>query len=142
LTKLEQQRLGARWVETEGQFVIDPAGIDSDATAAQEQTVQQLHIAVVDKARQFDEISKRLDNAIGWHGIAAASRRFVEGVTRPTNEVVLHLGSIYSAILELGSFLEQDAALQRGARSSADPLDPEVHRTLTDLIRTAAPWLR
>jgi transcriptional regulator with XRE-family HTH domain len=142
LTNLEQQRLGARWVEADEQFVIDPTGTDSDAAAAQEQIVQQLHIGVVEKARQFNEISKRLDNAIGWQGIAAATTRFTEGVNRPTNEIVLYLGSIYSAILELGSFLEQDAALQQGAASSADPLDPEVHRALTDLIRTAAPWLR
>jgi hypothetical protein len=142
LTNLEQQRLGAHWVETDEQFVIDPAGADSDEAAAKEHIVQQLHIGVVEKARQFNEISKRLDNAIGWHGIAAASQRFTEGVSRPTSEVVLYLGSIYSAILELGSFLEQDAALQQGVPSSVDPLDPEVHRTLTDLIRTTAPWLR
>ena len=123
-------------------MIIDPAGTDSDAAAAQETVVQQLHKGVVEKARQFHDISRRLDNTIGWHGIAAASHRFTEGVERPTTEVVAHLGSIYSAILELGSFLEQDAALQKGVRSSADPLDPEVHRALADLIRTAAPWLR
>jgi hypothetical protein len=90
----------------------------------------------------FTDCSKRLDNALGWHGIAAASQRFLDGVQRPTEDIPNHLGSIYSAILELGSFLEQDLKLQRGSDSSADPLDPEVHRILIDLIRTAAPWLR
>ena len=80
--------------------------------------------------------------ALGWHGIAAASQRFLDGVQRPTHDIPNHLGFIYSAILELGSFPEQEFGLQRGSGSAADPLDPEVHRALSDLIRTAAPWLR
>jgi hypothetical protein len=83
-----------------------------------------------------------LDNALGWNGIAAASQRFLNGVRRPVEEVPGQLGSIYSAILELGSFLEQDSMLRQGAGYAADPLDPEVQRDLIDLVRTAAPWLR
>jgi transcriptional regulator with XRE-family HTH domain len=142
LASLEQQQLGARWVEDDGHFSIDPAGTQSDITVAREHIVQQLHEAVIQKSRLFNDASKRLDNTLGWHGIAAASKRFVDGVQRPTQDLPNHLGSIYSAILELGSFLEQDLRLQRGSGYSADPLDPEVHRVLGDLIRTAAPWLR
>jgi transcriptional regulator with XRE-family HTH domain len=142
LAKLEQQKLGARWVEGDGRFAIDPTGAESDVDAANQPIVQQLHPPIIQKASLFNDISKRLDNALGWHGIAAASQRFLDGVDRPTQHIPNHLGSIYSAILELGSFLEQDSKLQRGSGYSADPLDPEIHRVLSDLIRTAAPWLR
>lgn len=140
--QLEQQRLGALWVEENGLFVIDPAGSDSDVAAAADPVVKQLHQSVSEKARKFNEVSKRLDNAIGWHGIAVASQRFTDGVRKEIEAIPGNLGIIYSAILELGSFLEQDIKLQKGLSSSADPLDPEVHRILSDLIRTAAPWLR
>jgi transcriptional regulator with XRE-family HTH domain len=142
LASLEQQRLGARWVEERGHFVIDPAGAETDVAAANDGIVRQLHGSVRQKAGSFSEISKRLDNAIGWNGIAAASQRFLGGVQRPTEDIPAHLGSIYSAILELGSFLDQDLKLQAVSSSAADPLDPEVHRALSDLIRTTAPWLR
>jgi transcriptional regulator with XRE-family HTH domain len=142
LTRLEQQKLGAHWVEDEGRFVIDPAGTDSDIAAALDPVTVQLHVPVIEKAGLFSDTSKRLDNAIGWHGIAGASERFLKGVNRPTGEIPANLGSVYSAILELGSFLEQDIRLQASTSSSASPLDPEVHRVLSDLIRTAAPWLR
>jgi transcriptional regulator with XRE-family HTH domain len=87
LARLEQQQLGVLWVEGEGQFSIDPAGTQSDITVARERLVQQLHDAVIQKARLFDDASKRLDNALGWHGIAAASKRFVDGVQRSTEDV-------------------------------------------------------
>ena len=142
LASLEQQRLGARWVEGEGRFIIDPRGAESDIEAAQNPVVLELHQPIIQKALLFRDSSRRLDNALGWHGITAASQRFLDGVQRPTHDIPNHLGFIYSAILELGSFFEQDSKLQPGSASAADPLDPEVHRALSDLIRTAAPWLR
>jgi transcriptional regulator with XRE-family HTH domain len=142
LASLAQESLGARWVEGDGRFIIDPTGAESDIAAAQKPVVLQLHQPIIQKALLFTDNSKRLDNALGWHGIAAASQRFLDGVQRPANDIPNHLGSVYSAILELGSFLEQASRLQGGSGSSADPLDPEVHRALSDLIRTAAPWLR
>lgn len=130
LTALEQQELGARWAEDEGRLAIDSAGEDSDISAARETLVQQLHLSIIDKAKKFSEVSKRLDNAIGWNGIAAAAHRFKEGVQRPTEDIVGQLGSIYSAILELGSFFEQDFRLRQSAGSDIDPLDPEIHLEL------------
>jgi len=118
LASLEQQRLGARWVEGGSRFTIDPRGTESDIETAREPVVRQLHQPIVQKASICNDNSKRLDNALGWHGIAAASQRFLDGVQRPTDDIPNHLGSIYSAILELGSFLEQDFKLQRGSGSS------------------------
>jgi transcriptional regulator with XRE-family HTH domain len=132
----------AGWKVTRGSFIIDPRGAESDIEAAQKPVILQLHQPTIQKTLLFSDISKRLDNALGWHGIGAASQRFLDGVQRPTHDIPNHLGFIYSAILELGSFLEQDFGLQRGSGSAADPLNPEVHRALSDLIRTAAPWLR
>lgn len=106
LAKLGQEPLGARWVERDGYFVIDPSGAVTDFAATRDTVVRQLHTAVIQKAQLLSDVSKRLDNALGWHGIAAAAERFFHGVARPTQEIPAHLGSIYSAILELGSFLE------------------------------------
>jgi transcriptional regulator with XRE-family HTH domain len=97
LAKLEQQKLGARWVEGDGRFAIDPTGAESDVDAANQPIVQQLHPPIIQKASLFNDISKRLDNALGWHGIAAASQRFLDGVDRATRDIPNHLGSIYSA---------------------------------------------
>jgi len=142
LALLEQRKIGARWVEQDGRLRIDPSGSETDLGVARDTLVRQLHEAVIRKAIAFADIAIRLDNATGWQGIAAASRRFSDGVKGPTEEIPEHLGKIYDAILELGSFLEQDLRLQRDPLQSADPLDPDVHRALSDLIRTAAPWLR
>jgi hypothetical protein len=49
LASLEQQRFGARWIEDEGRFAIDPQGTDSDRAVAENLLVQQLHEAVVQK---------------------------------------------------------------------------------------------
>jgi transcriptional regulator with XRE-family HTH domain len=142
LVKLEQERLGAHWVANHDRFSIDPRGAADDLAAIQDNVVRQLHDSISQKALGFASTAKRLDNAVGWHGIASASERFAASVSRPIDEIPDHLGSAYSAILELGSFLELDGRLRASKDHSADPLEPEVHRSLSDLIRTAAPWLR
>jgi hypothetical protein len=52
------------------------------------------------------------------------------------------LGFLYPTAIELGSFVELDQQLALDVRSYAAPLDPEVRRPLSDLVRNLAPWLR
>ena len=52
------------------------------------------------------------------------------------------LGAAYALLLRLGRFLETDIRVQHDELASDDPLDAEIHGPLTDLVRTAAPWLR
>lgn len=44
--------------------------------------------------------------------------------------------------MELGSFIELDQQLISDPQSFAAPLDPEMRRPLSDLVRNLAPWLR
>jgi hypothetical protein len=143
LAKLGQQPLGARWIPADDHFVIDPWGSDSDVRATRDTVVRQLHTAVIQKAQSLSDVSKRLDNALGWHGVSGAAERFLDSVQRPLEEIPAHLGTIYSAILELGSFLEQDEGVHKNKDDfGVEPLAPDVHRVFADLISTAAPWLR
>jgi hypothetical protein len=66
----------------------------------------------------------------------------VENVDCDIASLHLKLGFIYEATLALGSFIEQDNRLQQEKDAFGSPLDPEVRRSLSHLIRTAAPWLR
>jgi hypothetical protein len=52
------------------------------------------------------------------------------------------LGAAYARLLRLGRFLETDSRVQNDPAQEHDPLDPDIHGLLTDLVRTAAPWLR
>ncbi len=52
------------------------------------------------------------------------------------------LGIAYARLLRLGRFLETDSRVRNDPVQEHDPLDPDIHGLLTDLVRTAAPWLR
>ena len=142
LSGVSQEPVGARWVERAESIAMDPAGDLSDAEAAAEPLMQQLHAAVVKNAKQFLPLAIRLDNSTGWQGISAAARALVENIDCEVGSLHLKLGFIYEATLALGSFIEQDNRLQREKDAFASPLDPDVRRSLSHLIRTAAPWLR
>jgi len=94
------------------------------------------------KAERFFEVAKRVDNQIGWQGIGAYCHRLVVLLSRPTDDIPDVIGTLYSAALELGSYLEMDRSIARGEDGFASPLEPEVRRPLEDLIKTMAPWVR
>jgi formylglycine-generating enzyme required for sulfatase activity len=142
LADAAQTRTGILWIEKGGQLTIGSLGANPDHAFAREPLCHQLRDGVVRKSRNFAAIANRLDNAIGWNGIGKAAERFATQVDCGVEALPERLGFIYDAILELGSFLELDARLRHSPSSAADPLDPEVRRVFTDLIRTAAPWLR
>jgi hypothetical protein len=52
------------------------------------------------------------------------------------------LGDAYVLLLRLGRFLETDVRMQGDREGADDRLEPAIHGILTDLVRTAAPWLR
>ena len=113
LAKLEQQKLGARWVEGEGRFIIDPRGAESDIEAAQNPVVLELHQPIIQKALLFRDSSRRLDNALGWHGITAASQRFLDGVQRPTHDIPNHWVSFTAQYSNLDHFLNKIPSCNR-----------------------------
>lgn len=114
---------------------------DDDVVAGRPLT-EQLHLEVGRKLSAFAWQAQRLDNQPGWTGIGGLCERVHSLLERPTVDVPSVIGLIYSSALELGSFLEFDNELRRTSDAAPDPLDPVARRTLDDLIRTFAPWVR
>ena len=140
--QIEQAPLGAIFEPERDFLVIDPAGDATDQEAAKADTMRQLHAEALRKIRRFESVAARLDNQMGWQGITALCERLIQALDRPTEEIPDHLGNLYSATLELGSFAEMDRSIRAGDTSYASPLDSEVRRPLDDALRGLAPWLR
>jgi hypothetical protein len=137
-----QTTTGVQWVERNDQLAIKSLGTAADAAVAQELLSMQLHTAVRRKSKDFAEMARRLDNQAAWKGIADASKRFAERVDCESESIPDRLGFIYEAVIELGSFLEQDQRLAIEPDPIFDRLDVDIRRIFGDLIRTSAPWLR
>lgn len=142
LAAVKQEPLGAMFEATPDALVINASGTIDDAHAVERPLVQQLHTEIIRKAGRFSAVATRLDNQMGWQGIAAYCERLLSLLGRPTADIPDVLGTLYSATLELGTYLEMDRAVESGASTFAVPLDPEVRRPLEDLIASMAPWMR
>lgn len=143
VSQLRQAPLGARFVQRDDVLSIDPSGDESDEAAAAEPVINQLHDGVRRKAKEFVEPAKRVGNQRGWEGLGETAERFSNAIACKTSDIPAQIGTVYESIIALGSFLDLDARLRKSpAASNADPLDLEIQRQFTDLIRTAAPWVR
>lgn len=142
LPALPQDPLGPRIVERDGVLDLDPTVDPTDATAARDVVVRQLHAGVTAKAHAFSAQAQRLDNQPGWAGIAGAARAFANGLDCPTGALPERLGTIYSALMSLASFLDLDQRLRKADGHDIDPMAPDIRRMFDDLIRTSAPMLR
>jgi Bacterial RNA polymerase, alpha chain C terminal domain len=142
ISRIEQAKLGARFEPRDNVLVIDASGNDTDVRASARPVVIQLHEEVLRKAAGFASVARRIDNHIGWQGIGSFCERLNRLLNRPTAAIPDVLGSLYSAVLELGSYLEMDRGIEGTGAGFAEPLDPEVRRPLEDLLRSIAPWMR
>jgi hypothetical protein len=143
LISLKQAPLGVRFLRGAESLQLDLSGDDNDRQAANDLLTKQLHEGVKRRAREFSSIALRVDNQVGWTGLASAAERFCTAIDRDTTDVPDVIGIAYDSIVSLGSFLELDARLRKsGAREAASPLDLDVQRAFSDLIRGAAPWIR
>ncbi len=142
LSTLIEAPLGNRWTLRNDHFRIDPRGDESDIAAAREPVTRQLYQAIQRKAEAFAKLCAGGDDRHGWSGLEAAVARFHEEVSRDIDEIPEFIASVYDATVELGSFLDLDNAIRAAKNTNASPLDPEVRRAFSDLIRTAAPWVR
>jgi hypothetical protein len=143
LISLKQASLGVRFLRGAESLQLDLSGDDDDRRAANDLLTKQLHEGVKRRAKEFSSIALRVDNQLGWTGLASAAGRFCSAIDRDTADVPDVIGIAYDSIVSLGSFLELDARLrQSGAREATSPLDLDVQRAFADLIRGAAPWIR
>jgi hypothetical protein len=133
---------GAQWVVQGDQFAIDRTARPTDQRAAADKVRQQLQLAIRATAAELAEAAQRLANSRAWVRLsptAAAFRAVVEGDPLAMPD---RLGEAYALLLRLGRFLETDIRVQRDPAAMDGPLDADIHGLLTDLVRTAAPWLR
>jgi hypothetical protein len=134
---------GGTWViEDDERLVLDRSVRATDRFAAADPLRQQLQTRIRDMAADLVEPAKRLTNARSWARLSATAEAFRAVVDCPPAAVTDRLGDAYALMLRLGGFLETDIRVQRDPAAMDDPLDPDIHGLLTDLIRTAAPWLR
>jgi Leucine-rich repeat (LRR) protein len=133
---------GGRWVAQNDQFAKDRTARATDERAAADPLRQQLQIKIHNFSIDLTDRAKRLANSQTWSGISTTAAAFGAVTNGDPLEVVEKLGDAYALLLRLGRFLETDIRIQRDPARSDEPLDPDIHGLLTDLVRTAAPWLR
>lgn len=142
VSELRQASGGATFEPVGDHFAMLAKGGLDDLTAAAQPMTQQMQSALLEKVRSFSEISKRLNNQVGWDGIDGTVKKLSDLLDRPPAEIPDVLGYLYPTAIELGSFMELDQQLAADEKSFAMPLDPEVRRPLSDIVRNLAPWLR
>jgi hypothetical protein len=134
--------VGVKFVQQDERLAIDPSGDETDVEATTNAITQQLYEGVKRRAEDFVPIAFRLNNQPGWQGIGDAAKRFAAATTSNLSEIPLNIGNVYDSVVELGSYLELDHRLRISQEASGTPLEPEVQRALSDLVRSAAPWIR
>lgn len=133
---------GATWVPQGDQLVIDRTARPSDELAATDKLRQQLQAAIRDMAAELIGPTDRLRNSPTWGTLSATVIAFHAAVDGDPLLMSERLGEAYARLLRLGRFLETDIRVQRDPVATDNPLDPDIHGLLTDVVRTAAPWLR
>ncbi len=133
---------GQRWVVEGEQLVIDRTERLTDRRAARDPLRQQLQVAIREFAATLADRAKRLSNSPLWGDLSAAAMAFHAVVDGDPLQMPERLGFAYAGLLRLGRFLETDLRVRDDPAQEHDPLDPDIHGLLTDLVQTAAPWLR
>src|SRR5207247_708927 len=124
------------------QFILDRSVGSADRRAAADPLRQQLQSAIQNHAAELHNSAGRVANSRTWSGLPVAAGQFRAILDAKPAEILERLGEAYASLLRLGRFLETDRRVRVSPGSSDDPLDPDIHGALTDLVQLAAPWLR
>ena len=133
-----------QWIERGDKLVIVSETDATDLAVAERPVVRQLHESVRQKAENCAFLLNSIDESVGWSGFDEAFDLFRSVIEGETAEVAEQVGTLYSATISLGTFLEFDNDLRQRPQDfkNVQPFDPDQRRAFTDLIRTAAPWVR
>ena len=143
LAHTPQAPSGEMFRKVSDRLAIDPAaGDQSDREVGASMISIQLQQAIRGKVEILSPVASRLGNQPGWHDLASLCGRLTELLDRPGADIVDVLGSLYAAVLELGSYAEMDAAARINSQSMVNALDPSAARPLQDVLTSIAPWLR
>jgi hypothetical protein len=138
----EPDAAGSRWIVENEQLVIDRTASPTDIGAAANPLRQQLQTAICNAAAELADAAGRISNTRTWGRLSPTAKILHDLLVANPMTLPGRLGEIYAAMLRLGRFLETDIRVQRDASLSDDPLDPDIHGLLTDVVQMAAPWLR
>jgi hypothetical protein len=142
LTRTRPDPFGVRWIIHGDQFAINRKVHSSDRRAATDPLRQQLQTAIRKMAAELAESAARLSNSRTWNRLSAAAEAFCATVSGDPLSMPERLGEAYALRLRLGRFLETDTRIRGERLALDDPLDPDIHGLLVDVVQTAAPWLR
>jgi hypothetical protein len=142
IASAEPDVAGSRWIAEDDQFAIDRTSGQTDVSAAANPLRQQLQIAICNAAVELADVAKRISNTGTWGRLSPTAKILHNLLAADPMTLPNHLGEAYAAMLRLGRFLETDIRVQHDGLSSDDPLDPDIHGLLSDVVQMAAPWLR
>lgn len=142
IQRTKPEPAGTRWVARDDQFIMDRMARPTDRRAAQNPLQQQLQVAIRWFTTDLLDPANRLANSRTWSHLSQTVAAFHSVVSDDPLRMPERLGDAYALLLRLGRFLETDNRVRLDPAALDDPLDPDIHGLLTDLVRTAAPWLR
>ena len=142
VSELKQASGGATFVHAGDYLVMQYASNSDDLAAAMIPMNMQMQAVLGKMAKDFIEAARRVDNQPGWRGFSSCISTIAKLLSMSSEEIPENLGYLYSCALELGSFYEMDQQLLEHRDANSIPLDPELRRPLSNLIRGFAPWLR
>jgi len=85
--RLQQSKGGATFEPLGDHFAMAAEGDEDDRAAAVRPMTQQMQAALLDKARAFAAVARRLDNQPGWSGIGRAAAKLAELLDRAPENV-------------------------------------------------------
>ncbi|WP_245284881.1 formylglycine-generating enzyme family protein [Bradyrhizobium sp. th.b2] len=142
IRKAKSDPAGGTWIPRDDQFALDRTVRMTDKRAAANPNQQQLQFAIRLIVEDLASRAMHLSNSQRWGGITTAVDAFRAVVGLDPLQVPERLGEAYALLLRIGRFLETDARVRAEPMLADGPLDPDIYGSLTDLVRTAAPWLR
>ncbi len=134
------------WIKKDSAFVIVTGGDLSDALAAQDAAVRQLHERLRAMA---GALADRLavpapdpDIEAERRPIAERARALAQGLAVETDAVPGRIGDLYSAIQTLGASRDALRRLREVRTNAPDPLSPTEYADLDVLVTQATLWIR
>jgi hypothetical protein len=140
ITALREDPLGAG-TRVEGSHIVlvldtgnQPRGNKND--------MEQAYREIIRKAQLLCELCRGLDNYPEWRPLKETAKLFLQEIERPLPELGERSVTLWSLSVSLGSYLEQDRETGKNPQAFGGMLEPRVRRGLSDLVVTAANFVR
>ncbi len=141
--KLKQDTKGHVFTSSGTTLQIVRDASDQDSAAAADPIIRQLHEQAKKRAGQFLENVATSETVFGFEEILEAAGAFSAAIAGPTDEVAARISIVWDELVNLGSFLELDQSRREPNRlSNIPPLPEKTSRSLQQLVRSAAPFVR